>query len=460
MALTPELNRELRLSRRPLLALCLTAPLILALTGFYLNLQRGPAWPLPVTLPVQRGPILASEGTVLAEGAADSRRYPQGHLAANVVGFSGALQPDGRYGLEGLEYSLDARLQLGETVRVTIDPVLQAAAERHLFAAAREYEAASGTVVILEAGSGRILAAASFPTYNPADDRSTREPEQLANRVFMEAYEPGSVIKPFVIAALLEERRLSTNEIVPAEMSLTVGDQTFHDVSRHDPVLSVPDILRYSSNSAMIHLADRLNPAELHSWLAEFGFGQDLPVEGTYTRSGVLNAWEDWVPQDHASVTIGQSISTTVLQLAVAYSIFTNRGFLILPRLLEVAEERQPRRVLSPTVAEAMRSMLVYTVEESGLRDFRLLNIQTAGKTGTADIFDHEVGRYLESAYALTFAGIFPAEAPRITMVVSLQRPKEGSTSMAVAAPLFRNIGSEVAAHLGITPGPEALVRQ
>ena len=459
MALKPS-AQELKLARKSLLVFALSVPLLFSLIGFGLILQGTPVWPGPVSLPVQRGPILSSEGAVLAEGSAEARRYPQGRLAANLVGFSGALQPDGRFGLEGLEYSMDARLESGEPVRITIDPVIQAAAERHLHEAAAKHSAASGAVAIIETGTGRILAAASFPSFNPAENPAASDQDQLVNRVFMEAYEPGSVMKPFVIAALLEDNRLSIEESIPAAMSRRVGNKTFRDVTFHEPILSVQDILRFSSNTGMINLTERFDSNELYQWFAKFGFGQDLRVEGMFTRSGILNPWERWVPQDHASATIGQSLSTTVLQLATAYSIFANDGMLFQPRLLEDAQVDAPRQVLTTNVAKSLRSMLTYTVEESGLRNSRVPNIQVAGKTGTADIFDHAEGRYLEDTYALTFVGMFPAEIPEVTIVVSLQRTPEGSTSTTVAGPLFREIGTEVAARLGINPRPEVLAKQ
>jgi cell division protein FtsI (penicillin-binding protein 3) len=459
MALRPKVP-ELRLERKLLLALGLSIPLLMSLTGFGLSLQGTPVWPGPASLPVQRGAILSSEGAVLAEGSAEARRYPHGRLAAHLIGFSGALQPDGRFGLEGLEYSMDAQLQSGEPVRITIDPVIQAAAERHLNAAATRHAAASGAVAIIEAGTGRILAAASYPTFNPDENPAASAQDRLVNRVFLEAYEPGSVMKPFVIAALLEDNRLSVEESIPAEMTRRVGDKTFRDVTQHGPILSVQDILRFSSNTGMIKLTERFTSDELYSWFANFGFGQDLRVEGMFTRSGILNPWERWVPQDHASATIGQSLSTTVLQLATAYSIFANDGLLVQPRLLEAAEVQPPRRVLTSRVAQELRSMLTYTVDESGLRNSRLPNIKVAGKTGTADIFDRAEGRYLDDAFALTFVGMFPATLPEVTIVVSLQRTLEGSTSTAVAAPLFREIGSEVAARLGINPKPEFLAKK
>jgi cell division protein FtsI (penicillin-binding protein 3) len=447
---------ELRLARRPLLLLLIALPLLAALAGFGLQQHRAPSWPTPPVVAPERGRVLATDGTVLAEGDVATRHYPQGSLAAHVVGFSGRVQPDGRYGLEGIEYTLDARLQAGLDATLTLDPILQAAAERQLEASVIESGAESGSVVMLEAGSGRILTAASWPTFDPnrqgAFDRAA-----IQNRAFLQQYEPGSVMKPFVVAALLQSGRLQPTDTVPAPPAKRVGDQTFRDVASHPGELEVRDVLRYSSNTAMLHLTERFEPHELHGWLRHYGFGRSLPLRSAYTRPGTLNPWQDWVPQDQASATIGQSVATTPLQLAAAYAIFANDGVYVPPRLVDDEALGEPYRVLSSEVARTVRDMLRYTVEESGLRHSRIPGVDVAGKTGTADIYSSEQGTYPEGWYSLTFAGMFPADDPRIVMVVLLQKPDPDATSTYVAAPLFRAIGSEVVAHWGVAPGPERL---
>lgn len=443
---------ELRLHRGFLVAAVLLLPLMLALVGFA-ALQRGaPAWPQALVEAPHRGALLAADGTVLAEGPAEARHYPQGSLAGPLLGFTGAVQPDGRYGLEGLEYTLDARLQAGQAVRLTIDPTLQAAAESQLAASVVSTGAESGSAVILEVGTGRILAAASYPTFDP-NAWSSAPRATMLNRPFLHQYEPGSVMKPFVVAALLESGRLHPNDLIESPMHLRVGLKTFRDVVQHDPVLSVADVLRYSSNSGTIQMAQRFSSAELHAWLAAFGFGQEMPLRSTFTRPGLLNDWGRWVPQDHASVSIGQSVATTALQLAAAYAVFANDGHYVPPRLVEDEAVPPPHQVLSPEVAMTVRHMLQHTVEGSGARASRIPGVTTAGKTGTADIYDVHTGTYTAGDYTLSFGGMFPVEQPSIVMVVSVDRPRASTSSTVVAAPLFRAIGSEVLAHWGLAPG-------
>ena len=182
--------------------------------------------------------------------------------------------------------------------------------------------------------TGRIVAAASYPDFDPNTQGSVRDRNRIRNKAFLHQFEPGSVMKPFVIAALLAEGRVSLDEYIDTPMHYKEGDKVFRDVVQHDPQLTPWDILRYSSNSGMLELTKRFSDEELRRWLWHFGFGQDVNLEPTFTRGGRLRD-TPWVPQDQASITIGQSMSTTALQLAAAYSIFANDGIYVAPYLVE-----------------------------------------------------------------------------------------------------------------------------
>ena len=438
-----------------LVGLLLILPLFGSMYGFARLGNQAPAWPSQLTDAPPRGSILARDGTVLAGGPVSNRRYPQA-LAPQIIGFSGQLQPDGRYGLEGLEYTYDSYLQAGSDLVTTIDPVYQSIVQAHLASRALEYGAEAGTVVMLEVGTNEILAAASWPDFNP-NDRNGSSPESFINRAFLSQYEPGSVVKPFVIAALMESGRLGSRDLIPAEQARRVGGQTFRETVGHDPELDAYDILRFSSNTAMTHLTERFTPEELHVWLSHFGFGRDLGMTSVFTRSGGMNHWSGWVPQDQASVTLGQSISSTTLQLASVFSTFANDGVLVSPTLLKDEKPSDVRRVLSSATAREVREMLTYTVETSGLRNSMIPGMTLAGKTGTADIYDVAKGMYIPGDYTLTFAGMFPAHDPKVVMVVSLQKPDTGATATYMAAPLFQAIGTEIVATWDHTPPRDPL---
>lgn len=458
MALNREAPAELRLHRGALVAILAVVPLMAALWGFAAQQRGAPAWPADLVDTAPRGRILSSDGQVLADGPVHARRYPQGTLAGPLIGFSGAIQPDGRYGLEGLEHTLDARLQAGEHVSLTIDATLQAAAESRLAEAVAEFEARAATAVVLEVGTGRVLAAATYPTYDPNAWRGASA-DAMRNRPLVQLYEPGSVMKPFVVASLLESGRLRPDELIDAPMALRVGRKTFRDVAQHDPILSVADVLRYSSNSGTIHLAARFESPEMHAWLAAFGFGQELAMRSAFTARGTLTDPATWVPQDHATIAIGQGIATTNLQLAAAYAVIAQDGLYVSPRLVEDEWTPEPYRVLSEGTAATVRDMLRHTVATSSLERLAGPGVPTAGKTGTADVYDAAVGGYVAGRYAVSFAGMFPADRPEIVMVVTVHEPTTVTSSTLVAAPLFRAIGVEVVAHWAVAPDAPAWAR-
>lgn len=442
----------LQLKRRYLLLAVLLAPLFLAFYGFAKLQNAQPLWPASLQEAPLRGRIVARDGTIFAEGAVDHRQYPQGSLAAHVVGFSGALQNDGRYGLEGLEFTQDATLARGEDVVLTLDPNLQAVAQAKLQETVTAFRAENGAVVMLEAGTGRILAAASYPDFDPNNQSSERDRKRIANKAFVHLFEPGSVMKPFVIASLLTAGRLRLDELIDTPMHLREGNKTFSDVVKHDPQLTAWDILRFSSNAGMINLTKRFKDFELHDWLGRFGFGQDLELGTTFTQTGQLRD-TPWVPQDQASITIGQSLSTTALQLAAAYSIFANDGLYIPPYLVEGGLGEAAHRIIPPEVAMTMRKLLQYTAENSSIHQSAIPGVTMAGKTGTADIFDLDTSTYIKGDYTLTFAGMMPADKPQFIMVATVQKPRaDTSTSTSVAVPLFASIASEAVA-LWQTPG-------
>ena len=440
---------SLRLRRGWLFVLCLSVPLLLGLGGFVGAGVRLPSWPALLGEAPLRGTIYAADGTVLAEGSAEGRSYPQGTLAAQLLGFSGAEQPDKTYGLEGLERKLDPELQAGHSVTLTLDPNVQGIVQTELEHAVKLHGAQNGVMVMLEAGTGRVLASASYPTFDPNTQGNLvgTDRDVIGNSPMMAAVEPGSVMKPFVVAALLQDQKLRADEVLEVAMQRRVGTQTFKDTTAHEPTLAIKDILRYSSNVGMIELGERFSSAELAAWYHRYGFGEPVGVHFASSAAGIINPPEQWVPQDHASAVIGQSMSATALQLAAAYSIFANDGRYVTPQVVasEVGKVAT-QQILDPAVARTVRGMLTYTVQNSGLKDAKIPGVMVAGKSGSADLFDNEKGEYIDAG-TLSFAGMFPAEHPKVIGVMYLQRVKEkGALSVSVTAPAFREIGAQTVA--------------
>ncbi len=197
----------------------------------------------------------------------------------------------------------------------------------------------------------------------------------------------------------------------------------------------------------MIKLGERFSSAELATWYRQFGFGEGVETAFAASERGTINPPESWVPQDHASAVIGQSMSATALQLAAAYSVFANDGRYVTPQVVEAAVgSGRSAQVLDPAVARELRTMLAYTVDNSGLSTAKIPGVTLAGKSGSADLFDTDKGEYIDAG-TLAFAGIFPAENPRVIGVMYLQRvEKEGALSVAVTAPAFGAIGTSAVA--------------
>ncbi len=447
----PKPGLRLAKNRRNIIVVLFSISFIYILTGFVHIDNIKPKWPQGFEDVIPRGKIISRNGTVFAEGLAEHRRYPQNDLASHIIGFSGKLQDDGRYGLEGLEYSKDKYLQSGQDVVITIDPYIQAIVQAYLKDTIIKQKADNGTVVVLEAGTGRIIASASYPDYNLNQQSSTFDRSVIVNKAFLNLFEPGSVMKPFIVASLLESHKLSLDEYIDTPMTKTVGEKTYRDVAQHASPMNPWDILRFSSNTGMINLSKRFTDNEEYQWLKHIGFGTDVGLKSAYTRSGNLRP-PKWVPQDQASITIGQSISTTTLQLAALYSIFANDGVYIPPYLIEDEARADARQIFSIETARTVRSLLKYVVDNSSLHKLMPKNSSIGGKTGTADIYNSKLGRYVKGDYSLTFAGIFPIENPKLTIVVSLQKPKVDVSSTYVAAPLFAKIQESITAYWQTAP--------
>ena len=408
-----------------------------------------------------RGAIKLRDGTVMAESfepregdlsissaellAGQVRRYPQGSLAGQVLGFKGRDK-----GLEGVEYFSEKTLSAGQDVTLTIDPTIQATAEATLEKQILDQNADAGSVVALEAGTGRLLAVASYPRFNP-ERRERYDGAQWLNRPFRNQFEPGSTMKALVAAALVNEGAATPDTTVEAPMWRNVTGHIINDAIRHKGVLTLKEVLRYSSNVGISKLTEnRLSAQTLHTYLTEYGFGQPMKLEGGSPARGLVRDWRTWRPIDHATATFGQGESTTTLQLATAFSVLMNDGVLIPPRLIEAAPVAASKRILSVQAARTTRDMLRAAVED-GLPHLAVIpGYCIGGKTGTAQTAIN--GHYSSDVFGAIFAGFFPCDKPRVTMVVEIYNPKKQIHGSLVAAPVFREIAEEVLAHWGIAP--------
>lgn len=435
------------------------------------------------------------------------RFYPNRELAAHLLGFANI---DG-VGIEGLELSLEERLRgsvepvpavrdrrgrvvfsdrllddraaTGDDVYLTIDKTIQHVTERELALGVQTSEARAGSVVVLDPRNGEILAMASYPTFNPNEPGRSPIPHRR-NRAVTDRLEPGSTIKPFTIAGALaagvirpgEQFDVSGNAPENARGErligrLHIGDDMIRDTHPRAEPITTAEVLTYSSNIGAASIGMRLGRRRLYRTLRRFGFGQrtGIPLPGETT--GALRHHSRWYELDLATISFGQGMSTTTLQLASAMGALANEGRLMEPHLVArmvdshgvVRDERLPRvqrQVIPRRQARLLADMLTAVTGEGGTGPEAAIDgYLVAGKTGTAQKADHRRGGYAEGLYVASFVGFVPAQAPRLVIAVVIDEPIVNHYGGPVAGPIFRRIGHASLRHLGVPAetGGEAL---
>ncbi len=401
------------------------------------------------------------------------RYYPAGEVAAQVVGFTNIDEQ----GQEGLELSYNDWLKgqpgskrvlkdnrghvikdlslirdavPGKNLQLSIDLRLQYFAYRELKAAVQEHDAASGSLVMLNVHNGQILAMANQPSYNP-NDRSQLKPSHLRNRAITDLFEPGSTVKPLSMAAALSTGEIHTGMTVNTSPGfMRIGRYTIRDDGNYG-VLDLTHIIAKSSNVGMSHIALKVGGEVIRNTLSRFGLGQSTGIGFPGEAVGVLPVHVRWKPVEVATMSYGYGLSVTALQLAQAYMVLANGGIRYPVTLLKHDRQPQGVRVISSRVAGQVRSMLRAVVKEGTGTRAQMALYQAAGKTGTV----HIVGRngYEKSAYKSIFAGMAPADDPRIVCVVVVDAPKGNQYyGGEVAAPVFSRVMSESLRLLNVRP--------
>ena len=328
----------------------------------------------------------------------------------------------------------------GNTVVLTINHELQEIAERALGDAVQKMSAEGGDVVVVDPADGEVLAMASL----------RRDPRATASTALTEPYEPGSTLKPFIAATLLQKKRARESDVVQTfGGQMTINGRTITDEHQADH-FTLADVIRYSSNIGIVQFATRLTPREEYEALRDFGFGTPTGVPYPSEASGILREPKRWSKQSANSLAMGYEISVTPLQLAAAYVAIANDGELLEPAL--VREVRSPdgrvlyrhqrrvvRRVLSADVARRMRRMLLNVVEGGGTASRAELETFTlAGKTGTARRTVN--GRYAAAQHIPTFVGLFPGDRPQFVILVKLDNPRGEYYGGLTAAPVTKAV--------------------
>ncbi len=402
------------------------------------------------------------------------RFYPTGEVAGHVVGFTNVDD----IGQEGIELAYEQALQgtkgakrvlkdslgnvvesvesisepkPGEDIVLSIDRRIQYLAYRELKAAVKTYRARSASAVILDTQTGEVLAMVNQPSFNP-NDRSSFNSANYRNRAVTDVFEPGSTMKPFTVAAALEAGKLNANAVIDTSPGrFKVGGHTIRDAVNYGPI-DVTTVLKKSSNVGVSKIALSITPEELWKTFSRVGFGVDSNSHFPGEADGVIGDYWQWKDGQQAARSYGYGLSVTTLQLARAYSVFANDGYM--KPISFVKQEAQPEGelVLSPTVAKTVRTMLESVVTKEGTGRLAAVDgYRIAGKTGTA----HRTSAkgYADDRYTAVFAGIAPASNPRLVMVTVMHDPQSDDYhGGSVAAPVFSKVMSGALRLLNIPP--------
>ena len=402
------------------------------------------------------------------------RQYPEGESAAHVVGFTNVEDS----GQEGVELTFDKDLsgragsrrvikdrlgqviesvgeqiapQDGRDLQLSIDSKVQFFAYQKLRDAVLQNKAKAGSAVVLDVVSGEILALANFPSYVP-DKRQNLSGQQLRNRALTDTFEPGSTMKPFVIALALEKGLVKPDTpIQTAPGRMMIGSAMISDAHPHG-VLTVNEVIQKSSNVGTVKMAMRTEPREMWEMFSNVGFGQKptLPFPGAV--SGRLRPFKTWRPIEQATMSYGYGISVSLFQLAHAYTVFAREGELIPITMLKSDQPANGARVISTANAQAVLNMLHLVTGPGGTAPkAQTIGYSVGGKTGTAH--KQEGKGYADKKYRGFFVGIAPVDQPRIVVAIMIDEPSNGKYFGGdVAAPVFSETVQQTLRMLGVTP--------
>ncbi len=429
------------------------------------------------------------------------RYYPNSEVASHVIGFTG-LDPEG---LEGIERRYDSTIlggtgylvterdalgrnvalkgtvvqngAMGHNVTLTLDKNIQYIAEKELAKAVTSSGAKAGTAIVMDPNTGRVLAMSNFPTYN-LNSHADYASSVWRNRAVADSYEPGSTFKTLLIAAALEEKLVRPGDGINCEGgSYAIGGRTIHDTHKYGR-LSVAEVLKYSSNIGVAKIGSKLGASRLYTYLKNFGIGEKSGIDLPGETSGTLRQWSQWYGVDLATISFGQGVTASSVQLAAAFSAIANGGVLMKPYLVEKVSDsdgnvvttfgpQARRRVVSPETAKSVARMLEGVAADGGTgTNASVEGYRVAGKTGTAQKVDPVTKGYSASKRTASFIGFVPARKPRLTILVMIDEPKTSPYGGVVAAPAFSAIALQSLCYLKVPPDtivrskPQAVVAE
>jgi len=402
------------------------------------------------------------------------RYYPASEVTGHVIGFTN-VDDQGQEGVElaydewlkgtpGAKRVLKDRLgrvveniesikapDPGRTLELSIDLRIQYLAYRELKLAVTQYQAHSGSLILMDAHSGEILAMVSQPSYNP-NNRSGLKSDHFRNRSVTDVFEPGSTMKPFTIAAALESGQYHPDTSIDTTPGFyKIGEHTIRDM-RNYGLIDVATVIKKSSNVGASKIALSLEPVYLWNFLTGIGFGQPTGSGFPGEANGKLDSYNNWSDVELATLSFGYGLSVTALQLAQAYTVLAADGQLLPVTVLKRDEPATGPRIISTASARQVRKMMEAVVAVDGTGKLATVNgYRVAGKTGT--VHKSTRGGYAEDRYLSLFAGIVPVSDPRLVMVVMIDEPAgEKYYGGLVAAPVFSRVMTGALRLMNIPP--------
>ena len=406
------------------------------------------------------------------------RYYPEKEFMAHILGFVD-YDGKGNYGIEefydgvlrgeggtltGLKDNMGKIIKIeqsapgkdGTSIVLTIDRSIQYMAEKKLKEGIEKYGAEGGSIVILDPKTGAIMAMASSPSYDPNKYNEVKTDQQsiFLNPAVCLNWEPGSIFKPIVVSAGVDQKIIEPDSKPdnPFSNFVTVDGYDIHN-SQDKPFgfESVTQILENSDNVGMVWVADKIGNDLLGEYLRKYGFGAKTGVDLSGEAQGQLAAFKKWKDVNRATISFGQGISTTPLQIAASYAAIANKGKLVKPHIVDgvldesgvekQAEPVEPIDVVSEETANKVSQMLISVVENGHGKKAQVEGFKVAGKTGTAQIPKSD-GGYEENTHIGSFAGFAPVDDPKFVMLVKFDKPKNVEWAESSAAPIFGDIAS------------------
>ena len=423
----------------------------------------------------------------------DWRYYPDGEFAAHLLGFVGFVEDEkrGRYGLEGyyndllagqegfLAMERDAAGQSisfsdksfkkavdGDDLVLTIDRFIQFKVERKIKEAVEKFGAQRGTVIIMNPNSGEIIALANYPTFDPNKYSEVEDVSVFSNTAVYDLYEPGSAFKPIIMTAALDLGLVSPGTTVEDEGAIEVDEFTIRNSDgKANGKVTMTEVLEKSVNIGMVKIAQQMGRQRVYDSVQKFGFEELSGIDLDREISAAMADPKKWSDADLATISFGQGISITPIQLVTATSAIANGGKLVQPHVVkkivrssgteEIIADKSLRQIITPSVAATSAAMMVSVVENGFGDTAKVPGYKIAGKTGTAQVPNQNGPGYDPGQKITSFIGFAPVDDPQFVMMVKLDNPGGDVWGSSTAAPVFKEIAEEIFRYYQIPPQEE-----